>query len=128
MVATFKNTKICWQGERENNQHQHELVIPDRVVGGAREEVLGLPVDVETPDGSLVAVVGSQPLAVDGVPDVGLPVLGAGEEQVTFAVVLDLGDGLFVTVQADGLHDGGSENEKSNVKHQVEWICHVSFD
>jgi hypothetical protein len=79
---------------------------PNRVVGSAGEKELGLPVDVETPDSTAVAVVSPQALAVDGVPDVGLTVLGAGEEKVALAVVLDLRDGLFVTVQANWLHCG----------------------
>ena len=79
-------------------------VSPDGVVSSSRQEVLGLPVDIETPDGTAVAVVSPEPLSIDGVPDIGLPVFGTREQEVTLSVVFDLSDGLFVTVQTDGLH------------------------
>ena len=79
-------------------------VSPDGVVSSSRQEVLGLPVDIETPDGTAVAVVSPEPLSIDRVPDVGLPVFGTREQEVTLSVVFDLSDGLFVTVQTDGLH------------------------
>ena len=51
-----------------------------------------------------MAIVSAETLAVDGVPDVGLAVLGAGEEEISLSVVFDLSDRLLVTVQTDWLH------------------------
>jgi hypothetical protein len=58
-----------------------------------------LPVDVNAPDGAVVAVVGAQALAVQREPHVRLLVLGGGEEQVALAVVLDLRDRTLVALQ-----------------------------
>merc|ERR1719320_1038354 len=53
---------------------------PDRVVGGARDQVRGVPLGVQTPSRSTVPVKCSQPLTVQGVPHVGVVVLGGAEE------------------------------------------------
>jgi hypothetical protein len=47
---------------------------------------------VEVPDGTLVSVVGADPLSGGGVPDGGVVVLGGGEEQVSILVELDPSD------------------------------------
>lgn len=76
------------------------LGVPDsaRGVGRARHEVHGLPVDVDTPDGSVVAVVRAQTLAVYREPYVRLLVFGRREQQVSISVVLDLSDRSFVSL------------------------------
>ena len=51
-----------------------------------------------------MAVVSAQTLTIDGIPNVGVLILGAGEEKVTFPVVTDLSNGLFVSMQANRLH------------------------
>ena len=43
-----------------------------------------------------MAVIGAETLAVVGEPDVDDMVLGAGEEEVAFAIELDLGEGSLV--------------------------------
>ncbi len=64
--------------------------LPDCVVGSAGQEVFGFPVDIETPDCSDVAVVGSEPFAVDGVPHVRLTILRTREQEIALTIVLDL--------------------------------------
>jgi hypothetical protein len=65
------------------------LYIPqaDRVVGGTGGEDGGGGVDVDSPDGTLVAVVGSQPFTVVGEPCADMLVLRRRENQVAIAVV-----------------------------------------
>jgi len=53
-------------------------------------------VDIDRPDRSVVAVVSPETLAVVREPDVDDVVLGAGEEQVSLFVELDLGQRSFV--------------------------------
>ncbi len=59
----------------------------DGVVGGARGEQRGAGVDVDGPEGALVAVVGAEALAVCGEPGADHLVLGAGEEDVAVLCV-----------------------------------------
>jgi hypothetical protein len=47
--------------------------------------------NVAAPDSTVVATVGSEPLSVVGVPDGGSVVLGTGEEEIAFSVVLEKG-------------------------------------
>ena len=65
---------------------------PHRVVRGPGDEVCGVPLGVQTPHGATVAVVGAESLPVDGVPHVGVVVLGRAEQKVSLSVVLDLSD------------------------------------
>lgn len=58
-----------------------------------------LTVDVDGPDGTVVAVVGAESLPVVRVPGVDDMVLGAREEEVALCVVLDLCIGLNVPRQ-----------------------------
>ena len=51
-----------------------------------------------------MAVVSAQTLTIDGIPNVGVLILGAGEEKVTFPVVTDLSNGLFVSMQTYRFH------------------------
>ena len=51
-----------------------------------------------------MAVISAQTLAIDGIPNVGMFVLGAGEQKVAFAIVADLSDGLFVSVKTYRFH------------------------
>ena len=53
-------------------------------------------VDIDRPDCTIVTVVSSETLAVVREPDVDNVVLGAGEEQVSFLVELDLGQRSFM--------------------------------
>ena len=53
-----------------------------------------------------MAVVSAQTLTIDGIPNVGVLILGAGEEKVTFPVVTDLSNGLFVSMQTYRFHFG----------------------
>lgn len=61
---------------------------------------------VDGPDGTVVALVGAETLAIVREPSVDGRVLCDGEEQVTFAVELDLGERTLVTRQENGPHDG----------------------
>ena len=78
---------------------------PDGVVRGARHEVGGVPLGVQTPDSSTVAIVGAQPLTIEAEPDIGMMILGAAEQEVSLPVVLDLSDRPLMAVHHDGLHD-----------------------
>lgn len=100
----------------------------DGVVGRARGEDGGGGVDVDGPDGALVAAICAEALAVVGEPGADLLIFGDGEDDVAFAVVsvrkasqsdpdhvllmmqgddqLDLGQGTFVARQQDGPHFG----------------------
>lgn len=55
---------------------------PDGVVGGAGGEQGRAGVDVDGPEGALVAVVGAEPFAVRGEPGTYHLIFGAGEEDV----------------------------------------------
>ena len=63
-----------------------------RTVGGGEKRT----VNIDRPDRSVVAVVSSKTLAVVREPDVDDVVLGAGKEQVSLFVELDLGQRSFV--------------------------------
>ncbi len=54
----------------------------DRIVSGARSEEGGTRVDVDGPEGALVAMVGAEAFAVGGEPGADYLVFGAGEEDV----------------------------------------------
>ena len=67
---------------------------------------IGLPtVYVDGPDGTIVALVGAETLAIVREPSVDGGVLCDGEKQVAFAVELDLGERTLVTRQENGPHD-----------------------
>ena len=51
-----------------------------------------------------MAVISAQTLAIDGIPNIGMLVLGAREEKIAFAIVADLSDGLFVSVKTYRFH------------------------
>lgn len=76
-------------GEVPGHQALAGLDLPqlDGVVGGARDDHGGGGVDVDSPDGALVAVVGAEALAVVGEPGTDVLVLGCGEEEIAIAVV-----------------------------------------
>ena len=59
----------------------------DCVVGRARGENGGRGVDVDGPDGALVAAIGAEPLAVVCLPDADDLILGDGEDEVAIGVV-----------------------------------------
>mmetsp|Transcript_18729 Transcript_18729/g.27354 ORF Transcript_18729/g.27354 Transcript_18729/m.27354 type:complete len:233 (-) Transcript_18729:159-857(-) len=65
------------------------LAVPevDGCVGGGGDEAGGESVDVEVPDGSLVAVEGSNAFAAFGPPHRGNVIFGPGEEEVTIVIV-----------------------------------------
>jgi hypothetical protein len=60
---------------------------PDRIVGGPRGEDGGGWVDVDGPDGTLVAAVRPQPFAVVRKPDADLLILGNREDKIAVGVV-----------------------------------------
>ena len=70
----------------------------DGVVCGAGGEEGGGRVDIDGPEGALVAVVGAEAFAVSGVPGADYLVLRAGEEDVAiFGVsLMDLSQGFLV--------------------------------
>ena len=51
-----------------------------------------------------MAVISSQTLSIDGIPNIGMFVLSAREQKVTFTIVTDLSNGLFVSMQTYRLH------------------------
>lgn len=75
--------------------------VPDLAcgIGRTRHEVNSLPVDVNAPDGTVVAIVRAQSFAVDREPHVGLFVFGRREQQVSISIVLDLRERSLVTLQ-----------------------------
>ncbi len=72
----------------------------DRVVGRARGDNGGGRVDIDGPDGALVAVVTAQPLAVGCEPDTDVLVLGGREDEVAVAVVPGEGGRALVVAQS----------------------------
>lgn len=87
------------------------------------DEAGGVTRDVAAPNGAVVAAVGAEALAVVGEPDVRGVVLGAGEEEVAVAVVLEEGQGPLVPFHQNRPHllrataksDGGRERERERV-------------
>lgn len=80
----------------------------DGVVGAATGDHGRVRVDVDGPDGTLVALVGAQALAIVTEPGADMLILGDGEEKVAVAVELDLRQRtflVFATMLAQ-LHDG----------------------
>ncbi|KAI3488103.1 hypothetical protein L1887_47882 [Cichorium endivia] len=71
------------------------------VVGGARDEEGGGGVYVDGPYGTVVALVGSEALAIVREPGVDDGVLCDREEQITLAVELDLGERTLVAREKD---------------------------
>lgn len=59
----------------------------DGVVGGAGGDHGAGWVDVDGPDGALVAVVGAEALAVVGEPGADVLILGCGEDDIAIAVI-----------------------------------------
>lgn len=50
------------------------------VVGGARQELCGFPIDIDTPDGTSVAVIRAQSFAVQRIPNIRRYILGGREQ------------------------------------------------
>lgn len=78
-AARVLHVRVC-------SYHIPELAV---TIGRTREQSGAVEVDVAVVDGTLVAVEGSQTLAVLHPPHVRLVVLGAREKKVTLAVVLN---------------------------------------
>mmetsp|Transcript_13794 Transcript_13794/g.28966 ORF Transcript_13794/g.28966 Transcript_13794/m.28966 type:complete len:342 (-) Transcript_13794:148-1173(-) len=76
----------------------------DGGVGAGGQQVPGKAVRVQVPDGSLVAVKGSQALPVFDPPHAGDLILAGAEQQVPVVVVLDDRDGAFVSLQQIRAH------------------------
>lgn len=72
---------------------------PQIHVTATADELRRSPVDIQTPNGALMAIVSSQPLPVHREPNIRFVILRAGEQQVAFPVVLDLRDGTLVSLQ-----------------------------
>ena len=66
------------------------------VHGGQIEDCGRRTIDIDRPDGSIVTIVGPEALAIVRKPDVNNVVFGAGEEEVSLLVELDLGQRSFV--------------------------------
>lgn len=60
--------------------------------------------NIAAPDGSIVAAVGAEALAVVGEPDGGGVVLGAGEEKIALPVVLQEREGPLVALHQNRPH------------------------
>lgn len=67
-----------------------DLPEADGVVGAAAGNHAGVRGDVDGPDGTLVALVGSEALAIVTEPGADVLILGDGEEEVAVAVEFDL--------------------------------------
>ena len=85
-------------------------------------------VDVDAPHRAGVSLVGAEALPIDRVPDVGLVVLGTGQQKVSLAVVLDLSDGAVVAVQHQRLllraRSGTSiTRAPKDIQHQILSWC-----
>ena len=72
---------------------------PDGGIGAGRKDPAAEPIDVEVPNGTLVAVEGADAVAILGAPHGWDMVLAAGEEQIAVVVELDDGDGSLVTLE-----------------------------
>jgi hypothetical protein len=70
-----------------------------RGIGRARHEVNSLPIDVNAPDSTVVAIIGAKAFAINRKPNVWLLVFGSREEKITLTVVFDLRDGTLVALQ-----------------------------
>mmetsp|Transcript_11070 Transcript_11070/g.26114 ORF Transcript_11070/g.26114 Transcript_11070/m.26114 type:complete len:322 (-) Transcript_11070:165-1130(-) len=76
----------------------------DRGIGARRQQVVGEPVGIEIPDGTLVPVIGPDALSVFDTPDAGDLILRGTEQQVSVVVVFYDSDGTLVSLQQIRAH------------------------
>lgn len=68
-------------------------------ITGAGHELSRRPVTIHAPDCALMAIECAQTFAIQGEPNIWLRILGAGKQQITLTVILDLRYGTLVSLQ-----------------------------
>lgn len=72
---------------------------PARTVTTSSDQVDGLPINIKTPHHTTMAIECTQAFSIQRPPHVRFGILRRWEQQVSFAVILDLGYGTFVPLQ-----------------------------
>jgi len=91
---------------------------PDGGIGAGCKNTAAEAIDIEVPNGTLVAAEGADAIAILGAPHGRDMILAAGEEQITVVIELDDGDGSLVTLEKNWsliLGVGGGKGKREDV-------------